>query len=302
MPGLLPLLVLVLALASGLSAAMVVSQHVQAVQSGFYRHFLTQLLLFNLLLLSGMLLQFLQQQAPATGWHPLVMPVLLLIVTALKAGWLYSFILTTRAPFSGSAPARWIRSVKYIVVVGFFCLASALVAALLRPGTVALQTSIMIYELLIIGGALLASGHLLNASRVLPMGRRRRALLAFGLFHFSLMSLVLAALIAGWFQPGPQTASHTLANAVFLLVYNLFPLAWTRFYQPENSAPRNQKLESYGITPREWQIIELIQAGSTNQEIAERLFISVATVKDYNNKLFKKCGVRNRVELGNLFR
>ena len=75
-----------------------------------------------------------------------------------------------------------------------------------------------------------------------------------------------------------------------------------RFYQPENSAPRNQKLESYSITPREWQIIELIQAGSTNQEIAERLFISVATVKDYNNKLFKKCGVRNRVELGNLFR
>ena len=48
--------------------------------------------------------------------------------------------------------------------------------------------------------------------------------------------------------------------------------------------------------------IMLIQAGKTNQEIADELFISVATVKDHNHNLFRKCGVRNRVELANLFR
>jgi len=46
----------------------------------------------------------------------------------------------------------------------------------------------------------------------------------------------------------------------------------------------------------------LINAGKTNQEIADELFISVATVKDHNHNLFRKSGVRNRLELANLFR
>jgi hypothetical protein len=46
----------------------------------------------------------------------------------------------------------------------------------------------------------------------------------------------------------------------------------------------------------------LIQSGKTNQEIADQLFISLATVKDHNHNIFRKCGVRNRLELSNLFR
>ena len=38
-----------------------------------------------------------------------------------------------------------------------------------------------------------------------------------------------------------------------------------------------------------------------NQEIADKLFISVATVKDHNHNIFKKCGTRNRLELASLF-
>ena len=65
-------------------------------------------------------------------------------------------------------------------------------------------------------------------------------------------------------------------------------------------APGVSHPEPGGLTTRE--VIELIQAGRTNQEIADQLFLSLATVKDYNNRLFRKCGVRNRVELANLFR
>ena len=56
------------------------------------------------------------------------------------------------------------------------------------------------------------------------------------------------------------------------------------------------------VDPRAREIIELIGEGRTNQEIAVKLFISVATVKDHNSNIFKKTGVRNRVELANLFR
>ncbi len=46
----------------------------------------------------------------------------------------------------------------------------------------------------------------------------------------------------------------------------------------------------------------LIGAGLTNQEVADRLFISLATVKDHNHNVFRKTGVRSRVELAILFR
>ena len=302
MLDLLPQIVLVLALASGLVAAIVVSQHVQAVQSGFYRLFLTQLLLFNLLLLSGLVLRLLQQLAPPDGWHPLVMPALLIVMAALKIGWLQAFIQTTRAPFSSAIASSLLRRLR-IAAVALFCLYfAALSSAWLLPSATLFQAAVIVLELLVIGGALAAAAQLLNAARGLPGGKRRRALIAFGAFHTALLLTILGVLISAWTTPGPQSVSHLLANSAFLLVYNLFPLVWIRHYQPAEETPAGDKAEAYGITRREREIIELIQAGKTNREIAELLFISVATVKDYNNKLFKNCGVRKRGELGNLFR
>jgi DNA-binding NarL/FixJ family response regulator len=56
-------------------------------------------------------------------------------------------------------------------------------------------------------------------------------------------------------------------------------------------------LATHGITKREGEIIQLICLGKTNQEIADELFISLATVKDHNYVAFQKLGVRNRTEL-----
>ena len=82
----------------------------------------------------------------------------------------------------------------------------------------------------------------------------------------------------------------------------MFPLVWLKWFQPQQPVSNPERFESLGVTRREKEIIRLIQAGKTNQEIADELFISVATVKDHNHNLFRKCGVRNRVELANLFR
>jgi DNA-binding CsgD family transcriptional regulator len=56
------------------------------------------------------------------------------------------------------------------------------------------------------------------------------------------------------------------------------------------------------ITRREREIIELILGGLTNQEIADRLFITLQTVKDHTHNIYLKTDVRNRVELVNLVR
>lgn len=54
---------------------------------------------------------------------------------------------------------------------------------------------------------------------------------------------------------------------------------------------------SESISGREKQILHLIAEGLTEKEIAERLFISVQTVKTHRKNLLRKTGVRNSMEL-----
>jgi LuxR family maltose regulon positive regulatory protein len=50
------------------------------------------------------------------------------------------------------------------------------------------------------------------------------------------------------------------------------------------------------LTDREMEVLELLAARLQNQEIAERLFISVATVKKHTSNLYEKLGVGRRRE------
>jgi ATP/maltotriose-dependent transcriptional regulator MalT len=43
-------------------------------------------------------------------------------------------------------------------------------------------------------------------------------------------------------------------------------------------------------------VLALIADGSTNREIADRLYLSPHTVKDHTSALYRKLGVRNRAE------
>jgi DNA-binding NarL/FixJ family response regulator len=68
--------------------------------------------------------------------------------------------------------------------------------------------------------------------------------------------------------------------------------------------PKVDALESAGrskggsnITPREWQIMELISEGACNKRIARSLDISVTTVRTHRQKLMSKLGLRNAVEI-----
>jgi NarL family two-component system response regulator LiaR len=56
------------------------------------------------------------------------------------------------------------------------------------------------------------------------------------------------------------------------------------------------RLESLGITPRELEILELIAAGLSNREIAERVHVSENTVKTHSSRVFDKLGARRRTQ------
>ncbi len=51
------------------------------------------------------------------------------------------------------------------------------------------------------------------------------------------------------------------------------------------------------ISPREAEIIAEICNGLSNQEIADKLFISLQTVKDHTSRIYMKTNVRNRMQL-----
>ena len=56
-----------------------------------------------------------------------------------------------------------------------------------------------------------------------------------------------------------------------------------------------------GLSPSEAQVIELVAAGLTNIEIAERLVLSRRTVESHVSSAYRKFGVGNRVELAQAF-
>ena len=50
-----------------------------------------------------------------------------------------------------------------------------------------------------------------------------------------------------------------------------------------------------GLNPREAEVISLICQGLTNQEIADRAFLSINSVKTYIRSAYRKMGVAGRV-------
>jgi DNA-binding NarL/FixJ family response regulator len=54
------------------------------------------------------------------------------------------------------------------------------------------------------------------------------------------------------------------------------------------------------LTPREADVLELIQSGHSNAEIAQALHVSVETVRTHARRVYRKLGVRTRRDLRSL--
>ena len=63
-----------------------------------------------------------------------------------------------------------------------------------------------------------------------------------------------------------------------------------------NSSIDEKQLERSGISKRELEILQLINEGLSNQQIAGKLFVSENTVKKHVSNLFLKLDVERRTE------
>ena len=65
----------------------------------------------------------------------------------------------------------------------------------------------------------------------------------------------------------------------------------------EDAAPAaGQQLHEPVLSERELEVLALIASGESNQEIASKLFITLATVKTHINNLYRKLGARSRTQ------
>lgn len=55
--------------------------------------------------------------------------------------------------------------------------------------------------------------------------------------------------------------------------------------------------DSYGITDKEFEIIELVANGLSNKEISEKIFLSEGTIRNYLSCILEKLQLRDRTQL-----
>lgn len=55
--------------------------------------------------------------------------------------------------------------------------------------------------------------------------------------------------------------------------------------------------EAYGLSEREYEIIQMVADGLSNKEIAARLFLSEGTVRNYLSTILEKLSLRDRTQL-----
>jgi DNA-binding CsgD family transcriptional regulator len=92
---------------------------------------------------------------------------------------------------------------------------------------------------------------------------------------------------------------------LYFFALNLFSIIFALlfFNQPaflEKGRVTTHFRKSYQISKRESEIIECIVSGMKNEDIADKLFISIKTVNNHIYNIFQKTAVKNRVQLANL--
>ena len=74
---------------------------------------------------------------------------------------------------------------------------------------------------------------------------------------------------------------------------------WVRLRLPEVQSPApdgDRDIDSYGLTERELEVLQLVAAGRSNPQIASELFISPKTASVHVSRILAKLGVQGRTQ------
>lgn len=135
--------------------------------------------------------------------------------------------------------------------------------------------------------------------------------------HFALYGIFLAVLVFAlkWLQWKFLIVDHSLdiyigLIAVFFTILGVWvatqltkPKVKTvvvekEIYidQPAHPAVNGEELKRLNLSQREYEVLQLLTKGYSNAAIAEKLFVSVSTVKTHVSNVFVKMDVKSRAQ------
>ena len=92
-------------------------------------------------------------------------------------------------------------------------------------------------------------------------------------------------------KPTDTLPWNTYGGFAFIGVGLVLAAANLRIKEENNSS------SSDVLTTKEKEIVDAITSGLSNKEIAQKLFVSLNTIKTHNSNIYKKLGVNSRAQL-----
>ncbi len=92
-------------------------------------------------------------------------------------------------------------------------------------------------------------------------------------------------------------AIYTLRNGFDYYSKSITNLLLNRYINNMKTDTPEQNIDMSGLSNRQTEILKMWGDGATNQEIADKLFISVRTVESHKNHIMQKLNLKNTVDL-----
>lgn len=115
--------------------------------------------------------------------------------------------------------------------------------------------------------------------------------------------LIMGALVMVLQVLNYETVIHRLSSDVFnVAIALLFTgvglwIGFLNFNKTKPGTTSNADVgQSFGLSKRELEVLELIADGHSNQEIADKLFVSLNTIKTHLSNIFSKLNVQRRTQ------
>lgn len=134
------------------------------------------------------------------------------------------------------------------------------------------------------------------------------------MIKFGVLAMTLVLLVkVSQYSILTQNLANEIWIGVFALLFLGVGILINRIYAnqkkklPKGESPQPailplnlEKLQELHISKREYEVLQLISQGFSNQEIATQLFISESTVKTHVSNLLSKLDVKRRIQAVNV--